>query len=158
MASSDQPTSKRTSLVIPIVAALALVAVAIGGLYLGRPAPKSAPKGASPAAQSYLANLRLSDVQLQASENFMNQQVVEVQGRIANNGTKTIRKMEIYCIFQGLDGRELHRELVPIIGGAGNGPLRPHTTQPFRLPFDKVPDGWNQAVPGLVIASIDFTA
>jgi hypothetical protein len=29
--------------------------------------------------------------------------------------------------------------------------------KPFRLAFDSIPDSWNQAMPELVIARIDFT-
>jgi hypothetical protein len=34
--------------------------------------------------------------------------------------------------------------------------LKPHETRAFRLPFDDLPEGWNQTVPGMVIAGIAF--
>jgi hypothetical protein len=36
------------------------------------------------------------------------------------------------------------------------GGLKPGETKSFRLPFDAVPAGWNQQMPNLVIAGIDF--
>jgi len=35
-------------------------------------------------------------------------------------------------------------------------PLQPGETRNFRLPFDAIPSTWNQVLPQLVIARIDF--
>jgi hypothetical protein len=37
------------------------------------------------------------------------------------------------------------------------GKLAPGETKPFRLAFDNVPEAWNQAMPGMIIARIDFS-
>ena len=47
------------------------------------------------------------------------------------------------------------RERVPIVS-AKIGELAPGETKPFRLAFDNVPESWNQAMPQLVIARIEF--
>jgi hypothetical protein len=49
----------------------------------------------------------------------------------------------------------IHRERVPIVRATGK-PLVPGETRDFRLPFDSLPDEWNQAVPQLVVAQIKF--
>jgi hypothetical protein len=36
------------------------------------------------------------------------------------------------------------------------GKLAPGESKPFRLAFDNVPDSWNQTMPQMVIAAIDF--
>jgi hypothetical protein len=36
------------------------------------------------------------------------------------------------------------------------GKLAPGESKPFRLAFDNVPESWNQAMPQMVIAAIDF--
>jgi hypothetical protein len=36
------------------------------------------------------------------------------------------------------------------------GGLKPGETKSFRLPFDNLPDSWNQGMPQLVIASVKF--
>ena len=110
-----------------------------------------------PKRKAYPPNLALSDVTMQATENFMKQQVIEVQGRIANNGPRPLAAIDVYCLFYGIDGRELYREKVPIIGGVeSRTSLKPNGTRAFRLPFDSLPDGWNQAMPKMVIARIAF--
>ena len=48
------------------------------------------------------------------------------------------------------------RERVPIVAKK-MGKLAPGETKPFRLAFDNVPEGWNQAMPQMVIARIDFS-
>jgi hypothetical protein len=135
-----------------VVVVLAIVAAAI---YLGRPAPKSTAEApASGEARAYVHNLALSDVRMQASENFMRQQVVEIDGKIANNGPRPLKLVDVYCLFYGIDGREIYRERVAIVRSAA--PLKPNETRAFRLPFDTLPDGWNQAMPKMVIAQIAF--
>jgi len=37
------------------------------------------------------------------------------------------------------------------------GKLAPGETKAFRLAFDHVPESWNQAMPTMVIARIDFS-
>ena len=140
-----------TAIVIAVVA-IAVLAAAL--LYLNRPAPQSSQDGeASPAAKEYLKNLQLSDVNMQATENFMNQQVVEIDGKIGNNGPRKLSVIEVYCYFYGVDGKQIHRERLAIVHN-----LAPQETRAFRLPFDTLPDGWNQAMPRMVIARIAFAS
>ena len=140
-------------LLIAVLVALALIA---GLAYLNRPAPKPAPQmPVSQEAKAYLANLELSDVGMKAVENFMKQQVVEIDGKIKNNGPRPVQSIEATCIFYGIDGKEIYRERVPVVRSK-NAPLRSGEVRPFRLPFDSLPDGWNQTMPRLVIAQLTF--
>lgn len=133
--------------------------VAIAGALFVLNQPKSQPKAengpASDEARAYVRFLRLGDVTIQASENLMNQQVVEVQGTIGNTGTRPLRSVEVYCLFQNVNGQVIQRKRMPIVQAKSN-PLKPGESRKFRLPFDSVPDGWNQAIPKLVIAQIAF--
>jgi hypothetical protein len=36
------------------------------------------------------------------------------------------------------------------------GGLKPGESKPFRLPFDDIPESWNNEIPRLVIASVQF--
>jgi hypothetical protein len=110
---------------------------------------------ASAEAKAYLPNLRLSDVSMKATENFMRQQVVEVEGKITNNGSRAVISVSVYCLFSGVEGREVYRERVAIVPSKGT-PLRPGETRNFRLPFDSLPETWNQALPRMAVAQITF--
>ena len=149
-------TRRRLPVSIIIAASVALLAVALAAFYLSRPARSGVSGGqASGEAKAYVGNLRLSDVTMQATENFMQQQVVEVQGTIANAGPRPLQTVEVYCLFRGVDGHEVGRQRLPIVH-SNKRPLRPGETRGFRLPFDSVPDGWNQAMPAMMIAQIAF--
>ena len=47
------------------------------------------------------------------------------------------------------------RERVPIVGQK-TGVVKPGETKSFRLAFDTIPESWNQDLPQLVIAQIQF--
>jgi hypothetical protein len=137
-----------------VIAAVTIAILVAGAVYLNRPLKSVDGGGEAPAdAKAYLPSLQLSDVTMQATENFMQQQVVEVQGKIANHGPRKLAVVEVYCLFYGPDGKELHRERLPIVRE-----LAPGETRAFRLPFDSLPDGWNQAMPRMAIAKIAFAS
>ncbi len=142
---------------IPIAGGVVFVLVLVAGLsYLSRRARPVESK-ATTEATAYLSHLSLSDVTMQASENFMKQQVIEVKGNITDGGPRALRSVDVFCIFYGLNGHEIYRERVPLLQSTG-APLRPSETRAFRLPFDALPDGWNQAIPKMVIAGISFAS
>jgi hypothetical protein len=138
------------------MAATAVLALIAGLIYLNRPvAVDSGNVEASPEAKAYVRNLALSDIEMQAAENFMQQRVVEITGKIANQGPRPLVSVELTCIFRGTDGHEVYRERIPIVRASAT-PLGGGQSRAFRLPFDTIPDGWNQAMPNLVIARIVF--
>jgi len=142
---------------IPIIAAavVAIILIAVI-LYFSHSTPQPAPEApATPEAKAYVHNLKLSNVSVKAAENLMQQRVVEIDGDITNAGPRPLQIVEVYCYFYGVNGRQLARKRVPMVEKAGS-PLKPGETRAFRLPFDTLPDGWNQAVPGMVIANIVF--
>jgi hypothetical protein len=153
---SPPPAIRKLPLALLLGGSLVLVAVIACFLYLRKPSPENTQNGsASPEARAYVSNLVLSDVTMKAAENFMQQQVVEIEGKITNNGPQPLESVDVYCLFRGVDGHELHRERVPIVRPKSSS-VKPKETRPFRLAFDSLPDGWNQAMPTLVIAQITF--
>ncbi|MBV8897357.1 MAG: hypothetical protein JO051_12655 [Acidobacteriaceae bacterium] len=155
MATSAATRSKppKALLVAGVLVVLALIAAAI---YLARtPASTTSDATASAEAKAYLPNLQLTDVSMKATENFMKQQVLEIEGKITNKGPRPLEGVEIYCYFSGVDGRTVYRERVPIVQAKGAA-LKPGEVRNFRLPFDSLPDTWNQALPHMVIAQITF--
>jgi hypothetical protein len=129
-----------------------------GGLYLvtGRSARPRPVAALSPEAKAYTRFLRLSDVDMKGAENFMRVMVVEITGRITNQGDKVLKLVEINCVFYDPYNQVIARERVPIVRSRGGLPLQPGESREFRLPFDTLPPSWNQAVPQLVIANIEF--
>ena len=92
---------------------------------------------------------------MQAHESYLKQEVVEITGKIDNAGDRVLDLVEIICVFYDAYGQVVLRERVPIVSRKMGG-WRPARPKPFRLAFDNIPESWNQAMPQLVIARIDF--
>jgi hypothetical protein len=107
-------------------------------------------------ARAYTRNLQLSDVEMKASENYFHQAVVEIEGKIANTGSRPLDTVEIYCVFRDPYGQLVLRRRLAIVNPRMGG-LKPGETKSFRLPFDDLPASWNQAMPQLVIAGVKFS-
>jgi hypothetical protein len=133
---------------------LAIALVLAGGLiwYVNRPhaAVDAAPLSAE--AKAYVRNLHLSDVSMKATENYVGQTVTEIEGKISNAGTRTVQHADLYCVFYNSYGEVILRERVPIVAAG----LKPGEMRTFRLPFDDIPGSWNNQMPQLVIARIEF--
>jgi hypothetical protein len=140
-----------------VVIGLVLVLGLAGFLYLDRTSKKEPPPPPplTTEARAYAKNLKLANVTMKAHESYLKQSVVEITGDIQNAGDRTLKLVEITCVFYDAYGQVALRERVPIVSPK-LGLVPPGQTRPFRLPFDNVPEGWNQAMPQLVIAGIQF--
>jgi hypothetical protein len=148
---------KRQAFGLPQIVLVALV-LAGGGViaYLElAPQKRAVEAPLTPEARAYVKNLKLGDVDMKAAKNYFSQMVVEISGNITNTGDRNLDTVEIYCIFQDSYGQLTLRQRVPIVNPEMGG-LKPAETKSFRLPFDNLPESWNQKMPGLVIASVKF--
>ena len=150
------PDARKVSYIPIIIGAVTLVLLLACYFYLNSShRTGDSESQASAEAKAYVKNLELSDVKMQAAENFMQQQVVEVGGKITNKGNRPLSSIDVFCLFYSVDGRMIHRERVSVVR-AKTKPLQPEETRSFRLPFDSLPSEWNQAMPHLVVAQITF--
>ena len=153
---------RKTGLTIPpaaVAIAVVLLLGVAGFLYLNykarQPPPELPPL--TGAAREYVkeAHLPISEVQMAAHESYLKQQVVEITGKIGNTGNRVIEIAEIYCVFYDTYGQVILRRRLPIVSRK-MGKLAPGEVKDFRLPFDDIPESWNQALPQIVIARIEF--
>jgi hypothetical protein len=160
------PEKKQTSLPpVAIVLGIVLVAGLAALLYLERASKRPAPPPPplTGPAKEYTKYLKFvaadgeapESPRMEAHESYMKQSVVEITGNIKNTGDRVIEIVEINCVFYDPYGQVVLRERVPIVGRRA-GKLAPGETKPFRLAFDSVPESWNQAMPQMVIARIEF--
>lgn len=155
------PLKKKKQVSIP-PAAIVIAALAAAGLagfwLLDRAArrPPVPPPPLSGAAKAYVRNLKLGNVEMKAHESYLKQSVVEITGVLGNNGDRLLKTVEINCVFYDPYGQVVLRERVPIVSRKMGG-LAPGETKPFRLAFDNVPEDWNQVMPQMVIAGIEFS-
>lgn len=149
---------KRPAIGIPVYVAAAIALAGLGIFaYLQFSPTKPAPElPLSPEGRAYIKNLQLSDVTIKATGSYASQTLVEVEGKIANTGDRAVDVVEIYCVFRDPDGHMVFKPRVPIVSVKMGG-LKPGETKSFRLPFDEIPDSWNQALPQLVVAGVKFS-
>ena len=140
-----------------VVIGLVLV-LGLGGFLILERAAKNPPPAPPPLtgdARAYARNLKLTNVEMKAHESYLKQSVVEIVGNIQNVGDRMVKTVEINCVFYDSYGQVVLRERVPIVSPK-IGAVAPEQIKPFRLPFDNVPESWNQMMPQLVMAAIEF--
>jgi hypothetical protein len=155
------PQEKTKTSIPPAAVAIVLVLLAgvAGFLYLNykakQPPPELPPLTGDARDYVRAGHLPISEVQMSAHESYLKQQVVEITGKIGNSGNRVIETAEIYCVFYDSYNQVILRERVPIVSKK-MGKLAPGETKDFRLPFDNIPESWNQVLPQIVIARIEF--
>ena len=139
-----------------LVIALAVTVVGLGlWWYMStRPGEAPEPPPLTPEAKAYTRNLQLSGVEMKATANYAGATVVEITGNITNAGDRPVNRVELNCVFYDPYSQVVLRERVAIVRSR----LDPGQTREFRLPFENLPGSWNQAMPNLVIAHIDFAS
>lgn len=111
------------------------------------PQPKEAP---SAEGKAYVRKLQLSEVTMHATESYSKQVVTEIEGKVTNTGDRTVDFADVACVFYDSIGQMVLREEATIV----KRELKPGETRSFRLPFDDIPESWNNQMPQLVIARI----
>jgi hypothetical protein len=156
--SNTKTDEAKLSIPVPLVVGAVVVVLGLGAWgflgYWERTHPP-APAVLTAEAKQYVHSLQLSDVEMKATESYMKQKVVELTGKIANNGGRAINVIEINCVFRDAYGQVVLRERVTVVGRR-TGTLAPGNAKSFRLAFDTIPESWNQSLPDLVIAQIVF--
>ena len=160
MPGSDQVAQKSRTLSIPpgaIIIGVVLIAGAAGFWYLDRASrqPPPVPPPLTGEARAYVTNLKLSDVNMSAHKDYFQHKIVEITGKIQNTGSRELGLVEINCVFYDPYGMVVLRQRTPIVSQRSGG-LQPGNTKDFRLPFDNIPESWNNIMPQMVIARIDF--
>ena len=154
LSSARSSTKPNIGLPMYFGAAVAVLGVALFA-YLQTADNKTAGLPLTPEGKAYVRNLRLSDVTMKATDSYVNQRIVEIEGSVGNAGDRTLGAVDINCVFYDGIGQLVLRKRVPIVSERLGG-LRPGETKSFRLPFDEIPESWNQAMPQLVIAGVKF--
>ena len=174
---ADNAVEGKKRVTIPpmaIVGGIVLVVGLAGFWYLDhvsrQPPPGPAPPTA--AARAYAKYLRFvgADGQtpkapvMESHESYLQQSVVELTGNVLNTGDRSVKSVEVDWIFYEPgtlmpDGKlyqeKIWHERTFIVTGKAGG-LEPGKARPFQVNFDNVPETWNQAMPQVVIAGIEF--
>jgi len=139
-----------------VIAGAVFMAAVLAGVYFvieqqSEPPPQPAP---TQEAEAYLPHLGMAELRLSAEDNFLGQQSTYVDGRLSNNGDRTVRALTLRLYFRDSLGQVILQQDRGII--RASVPLPPGESRDFRLHFDRIPDSWNRQVPQFQLVAMEF--
>jgi Protein of unknown function (DUF3426) len=138
----------------PLPALAAVIAFAVAALAGCGGSPKQAAKPApAPDEAAYLQNVQVTSGRVEAAQNFLQHTVTTIHGTVTNNGSKSVRYLEISLTFSDIEGKPIQQKTAAAIS-RNDPPLKPGETRPFYVSFDQVPAQWNQASPQMAPARV----
>lgn len=158
---AQQDSGESRPPLIPIAIGVVAVLIVIGLFILfGRSgANQNASTGG---ADPYASNLSISNAAMSTADNFAGQQVTYIEGRITNNGSKTVNNAIVQIVFHDSLGQVVQKETQPLMvittrepyidtAPVASAPLHPGQTREFRLTFEHVSADWNMQLPEITI-------
>jgi len=147
--------------VVPIAIGAVAVLVIVGLFILfGR--ANSGETTASSAPDPYAPNLTISGVSMSSAANFAGQEVTYIEGKISNNGNKTVNGALIQLVFHDSMGQVVQKDTQRVMiittrepyidtASLATAPLKSGQTREFRQTFEHVSADWNTHLPEITI-------
>jgi hypothetical protein len=156
---SPLSTPERESNAMPIVLGVGFVLIVVSVIvFFLRAHPKVAPT-----INPYAANVKISNIKMSTSQNFVGATVTYVDGLATNSGDKTLIRAVVHIVFRDSMGQVAQADDLPLRALQTSGPypdvvdlspLAPGQSQEFRLTFEHVSAEWNQAYPELQVIDV----
>lgn len=152
---------------LPLAIAATVVVAVLVVLYVafsrGSGAPKTIP--ANSPLDPYAGNLRISNLAMSRSSNFIGAQITYLEGHIVNTGNRTVTGITAQVLFRDFTNivtqnatQPMHfiRTRTPYIDvePVSAAPLKPGGGQDFRLTFDGVSPNWNGEYPEIRLVHV----
>ncbi|MGC1415101.1 MAG: FxLYD domain-containing protein [Candidatus Acidiferrum sp.] len=109
------------------------------------------------AEQAYAPNLHIDDLALSRAENFLNQEVTNLAGRVTNAGNLPLSNVELTVEFSDEFGQVVLRESRAVFT-AQAPQLAPGEHRNFEISFEHIPTSWNIQQPTVRVSGILFTS
>jgi hypothetical protein len=110
-----------------------------------------------PPEQTYAPNLQIENLALSRAENFLNQEVTTLAGRLTNSGDLALSDVELTIEFSDELGQIVLRESRPVFSAESN-PFVPGEHRGFEVSFEHIPTSWNIQQPLVRVSGILFTS
>lgn len=160
--SLGQPSDSRESgpPLVPLAIGAAAVLIVIGMFILfGR---SKGNETNSTTVDPYASSLLISEPAMSTAANFAGQEVTYLEGKITNNGTKTVNNAIVQIVFHDSLGQVVQKESQPVMvittrdpyidtAPLTSAPLKPGQTREFRLTFEHVSADWNVHLPEIKV-------
>lgn len=109
------------------------------------------------AEQAYAPKLQIENLPLSRAENFLNQEVTTVPGRITNAGDLPLSNVELTVEFSDELGQVVLRESRAVFAPQ-TPPFAPGERRDFEVSFEHIPSSWNIQQPLVRVSGILFTS
>jgi hypothetical protein len=107
-----------------------------------------------PTEQSYAPNIHFHDVDLSQADNLLNQKFTYATGKISNDGTRTVRAVEVTIEFHDQFKQVILRETQRVVDPIG-GPFPPGQQRDFQITIERdIPSTWNQQYPSILVSGL----
>ena len=114
----------------------------------------------------YSGNLTISHLAMSESSNLAGGKVTYLDGRIANNGNRTVTGITVQVLFRDPAHEVAQNETQPLkiirtrdpyvdVEALSAAPLKPDEAEDFRLIFDTVARDWDGVFPEIRIIHVD---
>ena len=150
------------------IAAAVAIAVIAAVLMLGGPSKRAQEAASSSSTPDpYAANLPISGLAMSESSNLAGGKVTYIDGRIANQGDRTVTGALVQVIFRDYKKEVAQSEKLPLTVvrmrepyidtvTLAAAPLKPGMQQDFRLNFDGVSADWSGTLPEVRVMHVDL--
>jgi hypothetical protein len=106
------------------------------------------------AEQSYAPNIHFHDVELSQADNLLNQKFTYATGKISNDGTRTVRAVEVTLEFHDQFNQVILRETQRVVDSMA-GPFPPGQQRDFQVTIERdIPSTWNQQYPSIQVTGL----
>jgi hypothetical protein len=159
-------TRERNWLPLAIAAAMVVAVVVILSFVYshGNKRAKALPPGTP--LDPYASSLRISNLAMSRSTNFIGAQITYLDGRIANTGNRTVTGITAQVLFRDFTNIVTQNTVQPLqfirtrtpyidVEPVAAAPLKPGGEQDFRLIFDGVSSEWNGEYPEIRLVHVD---
>lgn len=109
------------------------------------------------AEQTYAQKLQIENLALSRAENFLNQEVTTLAGRITNAGNLPLGNVELTIEFSDELGQIVLRDSRTLFAAQAPA-FAPGERRDFELAFEHIPSSWNIQQPIVRVSGMVFTS
>ena len=153
----DTPGKENSSIPVPVLAGGIFVAVVLAVIFF-LSSRQQAPEPLQPLTEdalAYSSQVLLTDLRMSAEANFLGQEVVYLDGKITNHGSKVVQQLAVRLFFYDVLSQVVlkvdHEVLRP-----RSAPLASGEERKFQLRLDRLPATWNRGSPQLQLISLEI--
>lgn len=106
-----------------------------------------------PVEQAYAGSIHFDGIQMSRSSNLLNEEFTYVNGTLSNDGSRTLRGLDVAIEFRDPFGQLVLRDTERLVQPA-SPPVPPGQQRDFQVTLEHVPAEWNQQLPSIRVTGL----